>query len=175
MDIDACYQLGYVLKPHGLKGEVQIFLDVDFPETYKKMESVFIEIDKKLVPFFISKISIDKSRAVVMFEDVDTFEKARELKGHALYLPEEKLPPLEEGQFYYHEVIGYRVIDKKEGVLGTVQDIYTLPGQELMAMQYKGKEVLVPLHDNVLLKMDRMAKEVHVNLPEGLLQVYLDA
>lgn len=174
MNVDACYQLGYVLKAHGLKGEAQLLLDVDIPENYSKLESVFIEIDKKLVPFFIEQILITKSRAVVKFEDIDTLEKAEELKGKSIFLPLNNLPPLQDDQFYYHELIDFRIIDEKEGPLGIIVDIYNLPQQDLMAIHYKEKEVLIPLNDEILLSVDRENKEVHVSLPEGLLQVYLE-
>lgn len=70
MNIDACYQLGYVIKKHGVKGEVSVLLDVDFPEEYSELESVFVEINQKLVPFFIEAIQIRDDKAVIKFEHI---------------------------------------------------------------------------------------------------------
>lgn len=174
MNVDQCYQLGYVIKPHGLKGEVGILLDVDIPQAYKNLESVFVEINHKLVPFFIHSISLKNDKAIVKFEDVDDFETAESLKGGNLYLPLDRLPPLNGSQFYYHEVIGFSVIDKKSGVLGTIETIYTLPNQDLIALNYQDKEVLIPVKDEIVLSVDRERREIRVAMPEGLLDVYLE-
>lgn len=174
MDFEACFQLGYVSKVHGVKGEVQCFLDVDVPENYRKMESVFVDIDNKLVPFFIEHLSLQGQRAVVKFEDVDSIEQAETLKSKGLYLPLEKLPALEEDQFYFHEIVGYKVEDAQEGVLGIVKGIYELPHQDLIAMEFKGKEVLIPIADEIIRKVSHNHKTLHVELPAGLLQIYLD-
>lgn len=174
MDIDACFQLGYVIKAHGLKGEVQVFLDTDIPENYKNMESVFIEIDNKLVPFFIEAITLNNNKAVVKFEDIDTLEQAQYIKGKLLFLPIEHLPQLNDDQFYYHELIGFKVNDKHMGMLGIVKNIYTLPNQDLIAMHYKDKEVLIPVNDAVIVRIDRYKKELVVEMPQGLLDVYME-
>lgn len=174
MDFEACFQLGYVSKVHGVKGEVQCFLDVDIPENYRKMESVFVDIDNKLVPFFIEQLSLQGNRAVLKFEDVDSIEQAEDLKDRGLYLPLEKLPPLEEDQFYFHEVIGYKVRDLEQGELGIVKGIYELSHQDLIAMEYRGKEVLIPIADDIVERVSHDEKVLHVMLPAGLLQIYLD-
>lgn len=177
MTFDACYQLGYVMKPHGFKGEVMVFLDVDNPAEYDDLESLFVEINQQLVPFFIQEIQVinkkGTSQAIIKFEDVNTGDRAGELKGCALYLPLEHLPPLEEDQFYYHEIVGFTVVDQQLGTLGTVSNVYHLEHQDLIAMDYQNKEVLIPLNDEIVLRIDREAGSLAVNLPEGLLEVYL--
>lgn len=174
MDFEACFQLGYVSKVHGLKGEVQAFLDVDVPEHYNKLESVFVDIDNKLIPFFIEKIVVTDNKAVIKFEEVDTVEAADALKNNRLYLPLHTLPQLPADQFYYHDIIGYQVIDDAEGPLGTIATIYNLPHQDLIAMQYSSREVLIPIIDDIIKSVNHEQKEVMVRLPEGLLQIYLE-
>ena len=174
MDVDQCYQLGHVIKAHGIKGEVGILLDVDFPEHYKNLESVFVEIDQKLVPFFISNITIRKNKAVVKFEDVKDIEAAEALKERSLYLPLDQLPRLKDDQFYYHEIIDFAVVDAMHGRLGLVSGVYSLPGQDLLVVSCNNKEVLIPVKDEIITRVDRKAREIHVKLPEGLLEVYLE-
>ncbi|MTI19767.1 16S rRNA processing protein RimM [Fulvivirga sp. RKSG066] len=174
MNIDACYQLGYIIKKHGLKGELNIFLDVDFPAEYTQLESVFVEINEKLVPFFIDHISLNGNKAIVKFDEVDTAEAADELRGQKLYLPLSSLPDLEEGQFYYHEVIGYLMKDANSGDVGKVASILAGPQQDLFVVDAEGKEVLVPVSDGIIKGIDHSKKIVEVELPEGLLDIYLD-
>jgi 16S rRNA processing protein RimM len=173
MDIESCYQLGYVLKTHGVQGEVTFVLDVDEPEIYSGLESVFIEINGKLVPFFIDNIQVLKEKAIVRLEDVNSLQKAQNLVGNGLYLPLENLPELEADQFYYHEIVDYQVIDEKLGSLGKITNVYEMPHQDLIAMQYQGKEVLIPITDEIVTGIDNKKKELYVELPDGLLEIYL--
>lgn len=175
MNIDACFLLGYIVKTHGTKGQVVAFFDVDYPEDYEDLESVFLEQKGRLIPFFIDSMEpIKNSRFIIKFEDIGTMEQAEALRGTALYLPLNELPELEEDQFYFHEVIGYQVVDENHGKLGTVKEFYDLPQQQLMAMDYLGQEMLIPVMDEIMLRADHKAKELYINLPEGLLEVYTE-
>ena len=173
MDFGSCYQLGYVLKTHGLGGELVIEIDADYPEEYAEMESVFVEINKKLVPFFIDDIQINGSKATVKFEDVDDLAQANKMKGAGIYLPLEVLPDLKDGGYYYHELIGFSVKDKSLGSLGIISGFYSSGNQDLLAMDYKEKEVLIPLTDEVVTQVDKKAKTIETSLPDGLLDIYL--
>ena len=123
MDFDSCYELGYISKPHGLKGDVSIVIDADVPEAYKNLESVFIEQDKQLIPFFISRLKISGNKAILSLEESTSIETAQALKGSKLYLPLEFLPKLEGNKFYFHEVIGFTLEDVNFGKVGGVSKI----------------------------------------------------
>ena len=85
MNIDACFQLGYIVKTHGIKGQVVAFFDVDYPEDYEDLESVFLEQQGRLVPFFIDEIEPQqKGRFIIRFEDITTVEQAEKLRNTAL-------------------------------------------------------------------------------------------
>ena len=175
MTQDNCYLLGYIVRTHGTAGNVVIYLDVDYPDDYEDLETVYVEIKGELVPYFIEDINLQKqSNAIVTFEDVDTIVKAQALVGSSLYLPLEELSELGEDEFYYHEIKGFKVVDKTLGELGIVREVYSLNGQDLIAMDYQGSEVLIPTANDIVIKADKEAKSLLVNLPEGLLEVYLD-
>ncbi|MBP6386633.1 MAG: 16S rRNA processing protein RimM [Pseudarcicella sp.] len=169
-----CYELGKITKTHGLKGEVNFLLDVDDVNEYEEMDSVFLEINGELIPFFIDKINILPNQTIVKFEDIDTFDKAKALVGASLYLPLEVLPDLDEDQFYYHEIVGYQVVDLKLGALGIVDTVYSMQVQDLISMIYKEKEVLIPINDAIVLNTDKEQKIVNVDLPDGLVDLYLN-
>ncbi len=174
MTKDNCFELGKITKTHGLKGEVVLWLDVDFPEDYEDLESILLEERGELVPYFMESYRLSGNRAIVKFEDIDTFEKAELMINLQAFLPLEDLPELDKNQFYYHEIIDYKVIDKNLGELGTVQTVHSMQAQDLLVMDYKGKEVLIPVISEIVLNADKVAKVLNVNLPDGLLEVYLE-
>jgi len=173
MQVDECFQLGHVIKPKGLHGEIVVFLDVDIPENYRNLDAVFIEKQGQLEPYFVERIEIGQSKSILKLVDVNSYAKAEAMKSGRLYLPLDMLPQLNEGQFYYHQIIGYQVNDIKKGKMGTVKQIIALPGNDLIAFDHEGKEVLFPIKDEILLKVDHHNKELSVELPDGLLKIYI--
>jgi len=174
MTKDDCFQLGHITKTHGLNGEVVFFLDVDDPSEYEDLDSVLIEVRGELTPYFIESSSINRDRAIVALEDVDTLEEAKKLINCPIWLPLDNLEQITDpDRFYYHEIIGYRIIDKEEGPLGIVSSVMAMPTQDLIAMDYRGQEMLIPINSAIVKTIDREAKTLNVELPEGLLEVYL--
>lgn len=173
MKKESCYQLGTIIKTHALKGEIVFFIDADIPELYQKLESVFVEMKQKLVPYLIERIQINGSRAIVKLEDVSHIDQATPLVNCDLYLPLDTLPELEEDDFYLHEVVGYTLVDSQKGRLGIISNIYE-GTQDLIGMAYQGAEVLIPLVDEIIKEANHELKEVYVDLPDGLIELYLD-
>ncbi len=176
MNQNDCFYLGYVTKTFGYKGEVVIYLDVDDPSYYKELESVFILLEGKLIPFFVDSIRIrpNSSEAVVRFQNTDTPEKAQHLTGAEMYLPLTLLPPLKGNSFYFHEITGYEVIDAAKGLLGPVISVLELPGNPVFQIQSGEKEVLIPARDQFIKKLDRKNKKIDIEAPEGLIDLYLN-
>ncbi|POS01243.1 ribosome maturation factor RimM [Flavobacterium croceum] len=169
-----CFYLGKIAKKFSFKGEVLIYLDTDEPEIYEEMESIFVEFGKNLVPFFIENSSLHKNDFLkVKFEDVDTEQQADEIIGSAVYLPLSALPKLEGNKFYYHEVIGFDIEDQRLGVFGKITSINDSSAQPLFEVVNGTIEILVPMIDQFLVKIDRENKKVIMNLPEGLVEMYL--
>jgi len=117
-----CFHLGYVAKLHGFKGEVSLFLDVTNPEDYRTLDAVFIDLNDHLTPFFVESIKLkNKGFAAVKFEGVDDESLARKILRKNIYLPDQILPELEGNTFYDHEVVGFTVIDKRNGIVGKLE------------------------------------------------------
>ena len=169
-----CFYLGKIAKKFSFKGEVLVYLDTDEPELYENMESVFVEFNKNLVPFFIENSSLHKNDFLrVQFEDVDSEEEADSILNCAVYLPLSMLPILEGNQFYFHEVIGFEIEDKRLGVFGKIVSINDSSAQPLFEVVNGTVEILVPMIDQFLVKIDRENKKVVMDLPEGLVEMYL--
>ncbi len=174
MNKESCYEIGFVSKPHGLNGAVTITLDVDNPLEYQNLESVFLEVSGRLVPFFITHIQIRNNSAIVQFEEISDREQFQEIKSAKLFLPLDFLPELPGDEFYYHEVVDFKVIDKSLGELGIITGFNTSGPQPIMVMEFKDKEILIPASKEIVIKPNKTERTMEVNLPEGLLEIYLE-
>ncbi len=175
MNKDQCFQIGRIAKVHGLRGEVNVVLDVDYPDDYEGLEHLFLEQKGRLVPFFLEHFVIQPgNRALAKFEELDSIESVESLVGSEAYLPLTELPQLEDDQYYFHELVGFEVIDETLGLIGTIQIIYDLETQDLLGVIHQGKEVLIPIQDGIITKVDKAAKKVYCQLPDGLLDIYLE-
>lgn len=171
---EQCFYLGKIAKKFSFKGEVLIYLDTDEPYLYENLESVFVELHKNLVPFFILKSGIHKNNFLrVRFEDVNSEEDADEILNCEVYLPLSFLPKLEGNKFYYHEIIGFDVLDKRLGNIGKVKVVNDSNLQPLLEITNGDKEILVPLIDAFILEVDRENKIFKMDIPEGLVEIYL--
>jgi 16S rRNA processing protein RimM len=172
-----CFNLGHVAKLHGYKGEVSLFFDTTNPSDYETLDAVFIDIDELLTPFFVEEIQLRKNGfAQVKFEGLDSEDDARKLLQKKLFLPIKLLPELTGSQFYDHEIIDFKVIDENYGEVGVVQQVLDFKMNPLLQVfnEKRNKEVLLPLKDDLVQKVDREKKELSVKTPEGLIAMYLE-
>jgi 16S rRNA processing protein RimM len=168
------FRVGTILKPKGLKGELHLYTDFDGIENIK-FSTIFIEIAGKLVPYFVSSIKyLQKNAAYLVLEDVDTIEKASLLVKKHIYLPNKLKPKKKKSEFTLMDLAGFTAIDEDEGELGVITDVHEYPKQFIATVTYKGCEVLFPLNEDIIKSIDVVKGIVLVDLPEGLLDVYLD-
>lgn len=174
MQKEDCFYLGKIVSKFSFKGEVLVKLETDDPEIYEEMESVFVEYNNNLVPFFIERCKLHKSELLrVKFEDVDSEEDADDLMKSTLYLPLDLLPELDENQFYFHDIIGYQVEDLKKGPIGIITAINDMTSQALFEIDFDGDQILIPIIDSFIHKLDKEQKLLIVDAPEGLIDLYL--
>jgi len=168
MNKNDCFFLGRTVRKHGLKGEVKILLDVDFPSFYNGLESVFIELNGELIPYFFEHFQVDRRGYVIAkFEDVDG-DRIETLINRELFLPLSALPPLDENQFYYHDIIGWKAIDMEEQTIGVIESVRDVPGQDLFVVRKEDKEILIPVIDPFIHKVYKDKEMIQFDLPEGL-------
>jgi len=172
MNIDQSFYIGYISKTRGLKGEVQLFFEFD-DYADLDLDVIFLEVNKKLVPYFIDEIKLQKnSTAYATFEDIDHIDKAQVLVRKKMYLPSEKMPERNPDDFRYSDLIGYLVIDEHEGELGEIVHVQEMPQQFMATVDMDGKELMFPLTDDLILGIDAEELIIEVELPEGLVELY---
>jgi len=175
MKKEEAYYLGKIVKKYGLKGELLAKIDTDDAESYKNLESIYLETRGKLIPFFLNKTSLHKATTLRFdFEDVHSMEDADALIGKSIYLPLNTLPELTGNKFYYHEVIGYQAIDQKLGEIGVITAVNDYGPQAVFVIKNKNeKEILIPVSDRFIQKVNRKDKNITFETPEGLIDIYL--
>ena len=176
MKKEATFYLGKIVRKHSYKGEVVIKLDTDEPDLYQDLEVVFLELNGKLLPFFIEESLLQKGNQLrVRFEDFTTEADAERVLKKEVYLPLTMLPKLEGNKFYYHEVIDFDLVDQNYGLVGKIVSVNDSTAQELFVVKNgDGKEILIPLIDEFLVEVNREKKQVVVNTPKGLIEMYLE-
>ncbi|RCT53875.1 ribosome maturation factor RimM [Winogradskyella sp. KYW1333] len=174
MKKDECFYLGKIVKKYSFKGELLAKLDTDEPDLYSNLDAIFVDLRGNMVPFFIERSQLHKSDLLrLKFEDVDSEADADSLLKSDLYLPLDLLPKLEDDKFYFHEVIGFSIKDKNFGEVGIIKNINDSTAQALFEIDSDGTEILIPMNDEFIVKVDRKNKTIHVNTPEGLIDLYL--
>lgn len=170
------FHFGYIVRTHGVKGDFIVTLESDSPANYKSLKVVYLEIDGVLKEYNVTKISIKEKEksAYLHLDGIEDMTTAENYLKFQLYLPLSSLPKLKGKKFYFHEIMGFLVVDVQLGPLGKICSIYDRAVQPVIEFDYKERKVLFPLHPDLLLKVDREAKEFHVDLPEGLVDIYLE-
>ena len=174
MKKEDCFYLGKIIKKYSFKGELLAKLDTDEPEIYNNIDAVFIDLRGSLVPFFVETSQLHKSELLrFKFEDVDTEADAETLLKSDLYLPLELLPKLEGNKFYFHEIIGFTIVDETFGEVGVIKSVNDNTAQALFEVDRNGVEILIPMNDEFIKNVDRIKKQISVKTPDGLIDLYL--
>lgn len=167
-----CYFLGKITRKHGLSGQVVLKFDTDQPDFYNKLESIFIEINGLLVPFFIESQKWQKNISKIISLKNATDRTIEQILGREVYLPLSTLPKLEGNKFYYHEIINFELIDQHGNLFGVIKSVNDQTPQHYFITDLQGKEVVVPIIKDWILSVDRVEKKIRMELPEGLLEVF---
>lgn len=166
--------IGKIAAAHGLDGRLVLKHNLESKNAFNKVAHIFIEIRREsYIPYFIEeKKAVSHDELLLRLDEIDSVELARTLSGKNVYLEEAVFNQLKP-KSVSASMIGFTIVDKTDGALGQVEDIFETPGQVLATVTYKGKEVMIPLVDATIIGVDGVKKIINVDLPEGLLEVYL--
>ena len=168
------FRVGKVVNTHGIRGEVRIISTTDFAEErYKIGNQVYLEHKEltELLQLTITSHRKHKNFDLLMFKGYDNVNEVEFMKGGVLKISEEQLTPLEEGEFYYHEIVGCTVMTDEGASLGKVKEILSPGANDVWVIQQTngGKDILIPYIDDVVLNVDTKEKIVTIHLLEGLI------
>jgi len=167
--------VGIVQKTFGIGGECIVKLFKASVEDILEMESVFLDIDGGLVPFFIEHARRKgKDKVQLKFKEIKSEERAEEFLQTKVYFDTSLLLD-QEDEIEPDYLIGFEVFDKEFGKVGILKDIHEYSNNVVMAIDRDGTEILVPYNDDFILKLESKKKIITLDLPEGLLDLYLNS
>lgn len=168
--------VGTVRRPHGIRGEVSVSVDTDRPSTVYRAGRVLHVGDAEGRPgaqrLTLEKVRPFKGGMLVKFREIETLDaQVESLRGATLLLPAEEAPPLAEGEVYYHQLVGVRVLAGGREV-GSIRAVLELPGSITLAVTRPGaRELLIPFVREWIRRLDVAAGELELDPPEGLLEL----
>jgi 16S rRNA processing protein RimM len=164
------FVVGKILKPQGLKGEVKIDIITSFPAHFAKLDCLFIEKDKKWQTYSIDSVRLSNRFVFIKFSNINSVDEAVALRNKLLYISKNELTDLSENEFYIHDLIGMKVYDKQETLLGEIIDVETYSSNDVYILKtLNGDERLIPAIKDVVLKVDAKQKIMLIHVMEGLL------
>jgi 16S rRNA processing protein RimM len=169
------FSIGKLVSVFGVQGEFILKHSLGKKSSLQGVEAIFLEERKNsFIPYFIQKASAkDHEHVFVKLEGVDTKEAARKLVQTPVYLVEEDFKKQTSSSSPL-SMLGFTVIDKQQGELGVVEEVIEMPMQVLAKVTFREKEMLLPLNEQSLVKVDKKQQILHVDLPEGLLDIYME-
>ena len=173
MKFDTTDKLGKVLKSHGKEGELVISSEKGLSEEYLEMESMFIEINGGLVPFFIEHIMLKSTQtAILKLEDINSIEEANELAGCSWCLPLKEWEKLKQNETGPYETLeGFTLIDQDDNEIGIIEGILEIPSNTLLQVRYGENLVEIPVNEETIYHIDKANRIIKNNIPEGLLEL----
>ena len=165
-----CVKVGFIQKPHGIHGELVIRFQEEFYETLEEVPTLFLEIDNLLVPYFISEDGLrfksDES-VITQLDWIDSDKKAKELCGLSVFVNQNDVIDSEE-DLSPHALVGFQLFDVELGLIGEILDVNDFAGNLLLSVEYRGKDALVPLNQDLIVRLDEENREIELRIPDGL-------
>lgn len=162
-------EVGKIVNTHGLKGEVKVVPWSDTPDVFEELEYVLVKSRQGEMKLNISGIKYQKNNIIVKFRELNRIEDAEPLKNSVLSAPREMLGELPEGVYYITDLLGLPVYDEDDNLLGKVTDVFPTGSNDVYAVSREGrKDLLLPVIDDVILKVDLANKRITARVMEGL-------
>ncbi|CQR47719.1 Ribosome maturation factor RimM [Paraliobacillus sp. PM-2] len=167
------YNVGKIVNTHGIKGEVKVVRITDFKERFEKGNVLYLigNTDKEPLPLTIKNHRTHKQFDLLQFESYNSIEDVEPFKECMLTIDENQLQPLDEGTYYYHQIIGCMVYTSKGEALGEIKEILSPGANDVWVVKRPSqKDILLPYIADVVKTIDVNDKKIVIEPMEGLLE-----
>ncbi|MFD2670137.1 ribosome maturation factor RimM [Marinicrinis sediminis] len=166
------YQVAKIVNTHGIRGELKVISTTDFEEErFAKGSQLWLSHpnESKPIPWTVKSARPHKGSYIILFDGFTNINEVEKYKGGTLNITEQQFVPLEENEYYVHEIVGCEVITDEGVHLGKIRDVLTTGANDVWIVKgEKGKEILIPYIKDVVLEVDIEAKKIRIHLLEGL-------
>jgi 16S rRNA processing protein RimM len=167
-----CQRIGKIAKLHSVKGEILLIADNSFDKNFEKTKQIFLLVDELPVPFFISNIRLKSEvSAIIKFDGIDSAEEIEEYVGVEVLIPKKKGRKSKAESYKTNNIKDYKVIDSKHGEIGVAKTILNFQGNYLIQVFKDKKEILIPISDDIVERIDDYEKCVYLSIPDGLIHL----
>jgi 16S rRNA processing protein RimM len=164
------FDFGTVVGLHGLRGELKVMPHTVGSIFLNHAQSIFLRDQSgSLATYVPERISVHKGSTLLRLDGVGSVDRAEGLVGMSVLMPLADLPKLSDGKYYWHEVQGFAVIDRRCGEIGLLQRMFATAEHDIYEVNGRFGEVLIPVVDKFIVDVDLDGKQIQVDLPEGLI------
>jgi 16S rRNA processing protein RimM len=164
--------IGRISKPHGVKGEIRIeYFNPEDPHFFSHYQMIFLQgDDRSFLPYRLLTVRPHKRFILAQLEGIHTRAEAEQLRGKVVLIDPAELPPLDEDEYYWQDILGMQVVNEKGEDVGTVRDIVPTGGNDVYVVRKGAREFLIPATKDVIMSIDIKARTMVIHPLEGLLQ-----
>lgn len=173
-NMESYQSIGFTKKTYGVKGELKLNIEDKYLEDFAQADVLFLGIAGRRIPYFVEYINFDNPFTIKL-EDFDSKESAIDLTGKEIFMRATDLLKEEEkvfevvGNLVFEKYVGFEIHDETLGKIGQIEDIIEYPQQEMAALTYQEKEVLIPMNEQLIVNIDDKGQVIIMDLPEGIL------
>lgn len=165
------YLIGYILKPHGIRGEVKVEPVSPYPERYKQLKTVCIRSGDKQETYSIENVRIANKVVYLKLDKIDTRDAAEKLRNSEVLIEKKELIKPSENEYFIHDLTGCQVSNDDGNLLGKVYEVVQMSSNDVLIIRNnKNNELLIPFIRDVVKKVDIENKQIIVHSLEGLIE-----
>ncbi len=162
-------EIGKIVGTHGLRGDLKVRLHSGDPELLLSLSSVDLSLPNgEELKVTISRQVLHKGQVLLRLQDCDSINQVEHLVGSQVLVPESLLPVLDAGEYYWMQLDGLQVVDRKLGQIGQLKDLFSSGAHDTYVVKGALGEILIPAVKQFIIKIDIEERVMHVALPEGL-------
>jgi len=162
--------IGYTKKLYGVKGGIRVQIKEEYFDSFAESKVLFLKIDGRKIPFFIQNI-IDSPPLRVLFEDHTDRTTAQALTGKEIFLPSDQIIQPDSPSTDLTTLEGFSMEDSIRGSIGKIRELQEYPQQIMAIVEVEDKEILIPLHEHLIDRIEMDSQTIFVSLPDGILEL----
>jgi 16S rRNA processing protein RimM len=167
---DSYIKVGWIQRAHGFQGKVVAWLDCPLNVGEVQLKNIFIQLGHTLVPYQVTYWESLPNKVILALQGVQDRTEAYRLKGKLVFVSKANLLGKAMEEHLKLLWIGYRVVDTQQSDLGTVIRVEQFPSQRMLVVAYLDKELMIPMHEDLVSNIDHVNKQISVNLPPGFIE-----